>query len=50
MTISSRRLARRCREQFATPPEVSPEEPTQPESPATVSESTADPRENVDAT
>jgi hypothetical protein len=50
MTISTRRMARRCRERFATPPEEPPEEPTQPEQPATASESAQDPQENVDAT
>ncbi len=55
MTISTRRLARRCRERLATDAEVVPTsaDPMRPEPPTTVEESTvtpAEPQENVDAT
>lgn len=54
MTISTRRLARRCRERFATEgADVPAADPLQQEPPTTVEEPApdgADPQENVDAT
>jgi hypothetical protein len=52
MTIHSRLLARRCREQFATEPTELPAqaEPTLAESPLDTEDAEVAPQENVDAT
>lgn len=53
MTISSRRLARRCRERMAAEPtaQPAPAEPTEAEPPPVVENTEVDaPQENVDAT